>query len=208
MAYSKWDKISKSDAKELVERIKYVDRRRGGGFNAYDLGQISMYSGNLAEFFKLSFHLYRDEELVELGEEWVYFKHHEDYPTIAEVLYQLPKQYAHKVQFYELSLFNIQDVADENCKRVKVRYYKQFEPEVTQEGPLTARQMYINLIKQAMEPRSEHTGMLQYTSLPDATQDRNQMAWLRKLLEAAENMPEEVISDAVATFWLKAFRQR
>jgi hypothetical protein len=59
-----------------------------------------------------------------------------------------------------------------------------------------------------MEPTGERPAVLANCSLPDATRDRQQMAKLRQMLVDAEKMTDDEIPNAVALFWLNAWRQR
>jgi hypothetical protein len=204
---SKWDKISKVDLKDYVNQIMYLDTERATGhFMAYDLHGLDPYTGRVTDLNV--YKSYRQDEFEEVGRAWVTHVKDSLIPSIAEVFAQMPKRYAHKVSAYRPNIFTNQRDADSGGHRIEVIFYKKAGEEIVEDGPITARQMYINVIKQAMNPRGEQTGMLQYSSLPDATMNRDHMKWLRDRLSEAETMEENKISDAVASFWLKAFRQR
>jgi hypothetical protein len=204
---SKWDKISKKLASQYVDQIMYLDTRRdNGNYMAYPLHGLDIYKGVLSDLNR--YYDFKYEELEELGRETITYVHDEFYPTLAEVFYQMPLRFAHKVFGFKLNLIKMYRDGVTGDKKVEVVFYRRVTQEVVEEGPLTARAMFIKVIKEAMDPKSEQTGMLQYTSFPDATRDRNQMQWLRERLKEAETMEESQLSDAIASFWLKAFRQR
>lgn len=207
MSRSKYDKISKADLKAYVDNIMYLDtHRQTGEFMAYELHSLDPYTGMFNEI--RGYRTFQQDEFVELGSEWVIHIQDNLTPTIAEIFYQMPKRYAHKVSAFKLDIFTNQRDTASGGYRLKVVFYRNASRDYVEAGPLSARQMYVNIVKQAMDPRSEQTGMLQCSSFPDATKDRSHMNWLSERLVEAETMEEHKISDAVAQFWLKAFRQR
>jgi hypothetical protein len=207
MGLSKFDNISKQDAREMLDRIMYLDTHRStGDFMAYGLHGLDPFKGTPREL--TSYSTYKPEEFVELGRELITYKQDMFMPTLAEVFYQLPRRYAHKVQAFQVNPFkNFADVED-GQRRIEVIFYKAATPDVVDTGPLTARQMYIDMLKGAMEPTGERPAVLANCSLPDATRDRQQMAKLRQMLVDAEKMTDDEIPNAVALFWLKAWQQR
>lgn len=207
MTTSKWDKISKRDAAPFIEQINMLSFRDSERFNCYDLHGLDIYNPD-SDPFRNTFTVEKVDTFEFLGEEMIHSKHSKLVPTIAEMFAQLPRRYAHKVNGVRINLMRGHDDVIEGTHKICVEFYQRKEAGYVRQGPLTARQMYIDILKDAMNERGDQKGMLQYSSLPDATRDRSWMAELRKKLEEAEQMTDSEISDAVASFWLKAFRQR
>lgn len=207
MALSKWDKISKVEAKELMERISVLDVERSSGLymeksmNGLDIYHDQPYTAN-------SYYTVERDEFLPLGSEVIYSKQ-QLIPTCAEVLAQLPKAYKHKIDAFRVDIYasSYKDLV-EDAYRITIDFFKRKKVEVVRTGPLTARDLYMDLIKKAMLHRSEQTGVLSHSSLPDATSSRGQMQKLKELLAEGEHLDDDKIEDAILLFAMNAFKQR
>jgi hypothetical protein len=207
MALSKWDKISKVDAKELMERISVLDVERSSGrYMEMSMNGMDIYKDQ--PYASRSYYIVERDEFEPIGTEVIYSKQ-QMVPTCAEILAQLPKAYKHKIDAFRVDLgsSSYKDIV-EDAYRITVDFFKRKKVEVVRTGPLTARDLYMDLIKKAMEPRGEQTGVLSHSSLPDATSSRGQMQKLKELLAEAEHLDDDKIEDAILLFAMNAFKQR
>jgi hypothetical protein len=208
MALSKWDKISKVDAKELMAQIKFLDVERSSGrYMEMSMNGLDIYKDQPTE--TRSYYIVERDEFELLGTEVIYSKQ-QLVPTCAEVLAQLPKAYKHKIDAFRIDIGadSYKDLVEDAYRLTVMFFQRKKEVPVVRTGPLTARDMYIALIKKAMLPRSEQTGVISYSSLPDATSSRTQREEMKRLLAEAEHLDDDKIEDAILTFAMKAFRQR
>lgn len=207
MSLSKWDKISKQEGRELIDRIKYLDTMRSTGeFMAYDLHGLDLYRGTPREL--RSYSIYQTNEFEELGRSLVTYVQDMFMPTLAELFAQIPKQYAYKVTAYQLNIFkNFTDVED-GQRRVEVIFYKTVNNDVVNEGPLTARQLYLEYLEQALRTPDERTGIMHHTSLGNPAYSKALRDDIKERMEAAKTMEDDELRYNIAAFLMHAFRQR
>lgn len=208
MGLSKWDKISKADAKEMAERISYIiEGKEADRVNLFSCSKHDLYRDIPKGHDQYS--VRRTDELVRLGD-GISVKHTQDaaYPTLAEIFSQIPESERFSIDAIEIrpmtALYDM--VAGAFETRVLLYTFKKEVAERT--GPLTARELYIDYLEQAMKPTNERVGIMQHSSLPSAAYDRKWRHELLKMIEEAKSMPEEELSYKIGLFLMKAFRQR
>jgi hypothetical protein len=71
------------------------------------------------------------------------------------------------------------------------------------------KQMYVDLIDMALQPRSAWSEIMLATSLRDVTNDKKEFKRLTQLRADAEKLEtDEQVIEAIALFWLSAWKQR
>jgi hypothetical protein len=103
MALSKWDKISKVEAKDLMERIVFLDvERSSGNWMEMSMNGMDIYKDEAVS--ASSYYISQPDEFELIGTDIIYSTKNM-FPTAAEVLYQLPKAYKHKIDAFRVDLY-------------------------------------------------------------------------------------------------------
>jgi hypothetical protein len=208
MGLSKWDKISKADAKEMSERISYIiGNEEGERVNVFSCMDHDFYR-DLPKGHKI-YTVRRTDELVRLGD-GIKVQHTQDamYPTLAEIFSQIPQGQRFIIDAIEIRpMTSLYDAVAGAFETLVLLYtFKKEVPERT--GPLTARELYIQYLEEASKPHSERTGIMKHSSLSDPSHDRTMRQALKKKIEEAQTMPEDELSYEIGLFLMQAFRQR